>query len=58
MGNIDAERTLVRVRHKLEGVVEGEGEARGVEGQVQELLHQAMEAERLGRMYIGWAAFL
>jgi ataxia telangiectasia mutated family protein len=58
MGNIDAERTLVRVRHKLEGVVEGEGEARGVEGQVQELLHQAMEAERLGKMYIGWAAYL
>jgi hypothetical protein len=36
----------------------GEGEARGVEGQVHQLLHDARNADNLCRMYVGWAAWL
>ena len=36
----------------------GEGEARSVEGQVQQLLQEAADPDRLCRMYVGWAAWL
>lgn len=36
----------------------GDGEARGVEGQVQQLLHDAQDPDFLSRMYVGWAAWL
>lgn len=35
----------------------GEGEARGVEGQVQQLLADAQDPDKLSRMYIGWQAW-
>ena len=56
--NADAERALLRVKHKLEGLEGGEGEARSVEGQVQQLLQEAADPDRLCRMYVGWAAWL
>ncbi|KAK9825683.1 hypothetical protein WJX81_003257 [Elliptochloris bilobata] len=56
--NADAERALLRVKHKLEGLDSGEGEARSVEGQVQQLLQEAADPDRLCRMYVGWAAWL
>jgi ataxia telangiectasia mutated family protein len=40
------------------GTRTGEGEARGVEGQVQQLLHDAQDPDNLCRMYCGWAAWL
>ena len=36
----------------------GEGEARSVEGQVQQLLLDAQDPDKLCRMYAGWAAWL
>ena len=36
----------------------GEGEARSVEGQVQQLLHDAQDPEKLCRKYIGWASWV
>ena len=36
----------------------GEGEARSVEGQVQALLQEAADPDRLCRMYVGWAPWL
>ena len=36
----------------------GEGEARSVEGQVQQLLLDAQDPDKLCRMYVGWAAWL
>ena len=36
----------------------GEGEARSVEGQVQQLLHDAQDPEKLSRMYVGWASWV
>ena len=35
----------------------GEGEARGVEGQVQQLLADAQDPDKLSRHYIGWQAW-
>ena len=36
----------------------GEGEARGVEGQVRQLLQDAMDPDKLCRMYVGWCSWL
>ncbi|PSC71129.1 serine threonine-kinase ATM isoform X1 [Micractinium conductrix] len=58
LANADAERTLLRIKQKLEGVEAGEGEARGVEGQVQQLLADAADPDKLCRMYIGWQAWV
>lgn len=99
LANADAERTLLRVKQKLEGVEAGErryvlccavlgwpgvchvmpppvvlaglrrqhvlcfsantgeGEARGVGGQVQQLLADAQDPDKLCRLYIGWQAW-
>lgn len=35
----------------------GEGEARAVEGQVQQLLQSAQDHDQLSRMYVGWQAW-
>lgn len=36
----------------------GDGEARAVEGQVQQLLTDAQDPENLSKMYVGWAAWM
>jgi serine-protein kinase ATM len=58
LGNVDAERVLLRIRQKLEGIESGEGEASGVEGQVRRLIQEATDPDRLSRMYVGWAPFV
>lgn len=40
------------------GVVTGDGEAVGVEGQVRQLLSDATDPDLLCRMYVGWAPWL
>ena len=55
-GNLDASRALHRVAQKLDGY-EG-GELRSVEGQVQQLLQDARDPEKLCAMYPGWAPWL
>ena len=55
-GNLDAERALMRVGQKLDGY-EG-SELRSVEGQVQQLLQDAQDADKLCAMYPGWAPWL
>lgn len=57
-GNVDANRTLLRIQHKLEGIVGGDTTARGVEGQVQYLMSEAMDPLNLCRMYRGWQAHI
>ncbi|KAL6779607.1 ATM1 [Auxenochlorella protothecoides x Auxenochlorella symbiontica] len=56
--NADAERTILRIKQKLRGAEGGDGDAQGVEGQVQRLLQEAMDPDNLSRMYIGWAPWL
>ena len=36
----------------------GEGEAKSVEGQVQQLLQEAQDPDRLCRLFVGWAPWL
>ena len=43
-------------KQKLEG--RESGEFRGVEGQVQQLLQDAQDPEKLCRMFAGWAAWV
>ncbi|KAK3274702.1 hypothetical protein CYMTET_17129 [Cymbomonas tetramitiformis] len=54
--NVDAERVLLRVQQKLAGYVEGE--ILGVQGQVQHLMREAMDHDKLCRMFVGWAAWV
>ena len=54
--NADAERALLRVRQKLDGTEDGE--LRSVEGQVQQLLQDARDPDKLCRLYPGWAAWV
>ncbi|XP_077244126.1 serine/Threonine-kinase ATM-like protein isoform X2 [Tasmannia lanceolata] len=55
-GNKDAARALMRVKQKLDGYEEGE--MRSVQGQVQQLIQDAIDTERLCHMYPGWGAWL
>jgi len=55
-GNLDAERALMRVKQKLDGYEDGE--LRSIEGQVQQLLHDARDPHKLAVMYAGWAAWV
>ncbi len=57
-GNLDANRTLLQIQHKLEGIVGGDTTSRGVEGQVQYLMSEAMEPLNLCRMYRGWQSHI
>ena len=55
--NVDAQRTLLRIRQKLQGFEDPNGEALSVEGQVKVLVNQARDQETLALMYEGWSAF-
>ncbi|XP_068637362.1 serine/threonine-protein kinase ATM isoform X2 [Aristolochia californica] len=55
-GNKDAARALMRVKQKLDGYEEGE--MRSVEGQVQRLIQNAVDTERLSQMYPGWGPWM
>ncbi|KAL4634029.1 hypothetical protein ACB092_04G167700 [Castanea dentata] len=55
-GNKDATRALMRVKQKLDGYEEGE--MRSVRGQVQQLIQDAIDPERLCHMFPGWGAWL
>ncbi|EFN57684.1 hypothetical protein CHLNCDRAFT_142874 [Chlorella variabilis] len=50
-------RALLRIKQKLEGVEAGKGKAQGMEGQVQQLLQDAQDRDKLCRMYVGWQAW-
>ncbi|KAG9138050.1 hypothetical protein Leryth_001298 [Lithospermum erythrorhizon] len=55
-GNKDAARALMRVKQKLDGYEEGE--MRSVHGQVQQLIQDATDSDRLCHMFPGWGAWL
>lgn len=55
-GNKDAARATLRVKQKLDGY-EG-GEMRSVQGQVQQLIQDAIDVDRLCQMFPGWGAWL
>eukprot|EP01084_Bolivina_argentea_P313208 542371_1 len=53
-----AERALIRVRQKLQGYEDPNGEAMGVEGQVKLLVNEAQSPENLSCLYPGWAPWV
>ncbi|KAL9227455.1 hypothetical protein vseg_003141 [Gypsophila vaccaria] len=55
-GNKDATRALMRVKQKLDGYEDGE--LRSVHGQVQQLIQDAIDPERLCNMFPGWGAWM
>ncbi|KAJ8476072.1 hypothetical protein OPV22_019799 [Ensete ventricosum] len=55
-GNKDAARATLRVKEKLDGYEAGE--IRSVQGQVQQLIQDAIDIDRLCHMFPGWAAWL
>uniref|UniRef100_A0A0D3EIP8 Serine/threonine-protein kinase ATM n=1 Tax=Oryza barthii TaxID=65489 RepID=A0A0D3EIP8_9ORYZ len=55
-GNKDAARAILRVKQKLDGYEDGE--MRSVQGQVQQLIQDAADADRLCQMFPGWGAWL
>ncbi|KAL6583807.1 hypothetical protein OROMI_003096 [Orobanche minor] len=55
-GNKDAARALLRVKKKLDGYEDGE--MRSVHGQVQQLIQDAIDPDRLCHMFPGWGAWL
>lgn len=52
----EAERALLRVRQKLSQTEYGE--ALSVEGQVEILINEARDPERLCKMFPGWAPWV
>ncbi|ONK66300.1 uncharacterized protein A4U43_C06F6270 [Asparagus officinalis] len=55
-GNKDAARATLRVKQKLDGYEDGE--MRSVQGQVQQLIQDAIDTDRLCQMFPGWGAWL
>ncbi|GAQ86367.1 Protein kinase ATM/Tel1 [Klebsormidium nitens] len=55
-GNTDATRALLRVKEKLDGYEEGE--MRSLQGQVQQLIQDAQDPERLCQMFPGWGSWI
>eukprot|EP01119_Soliformovum_irregulare_P003410 TRINITY_DN1390_c0_g2_i1.p1 TRINITY_DN1390_c0_g2~~TRINITY_DN1390_c0_g2_i1.p1 ORF type:complete len:551 (-),score=136.76 TRINITY_DN1390_c0_g2_i1:183-1682(-) len=55
-GNTDAERTLLRIKQKLQGYEYGE--TLTVVGQVHQLINEATDEAKLCRMFPGWAPWV
>lgn len=55
-GNKDAARAILRVKQKLDGYEDGE--MRSVEGQVRQLIQDAVDVDRLCQMFPGWGPWL
>ncbi|KAF3329020.1 serine/threonine-protein kinase ATM [Carex littledalei] len=55
-GNKDAARASLRVKQKLDGYEDGE--MRSIQGQVQQLIQDAVDIDRLCQMFPGWGAWL
>ncbi|KAH3745609.1 serine/threonine-protein kinase ATM [Pelomyxa schiedti] len=55
-GNRDAERALFRLKLKLQALEYGD--PLSVEGQVTQLIIEAKDPQRLGKMYPGWAPWV
>lgn len=57
-GNVEAKKVLDTIKRKLDGYMATEVTPLSVEGQVDELILQAVNPELLALMYIGWASYM
>ena len=56
-GKEEASKVLLRVKQKLQGLEDPNGEALSTEGQVKVLINEACDPQRLGLLYQGWQAW-
>jgi ataxia telangiectasia mutated family protein len=56
--NDAATRALIRVKQKLEGFEDPNGNALSIEGQVKQLIHSAQDPHNLCHLFPGWAPWL
>ena len=56
VSNADAERAILKVKEKLEGLENGE--RKSVQGQDQQLLREAQDPDNLSMLYCGWGPWL
>ena len=56
-GKEEASKVLLRVKQKLQGLEDPNGEALSTEGQVKVLVNEACDPQRLGLLYQGWQAW-
>jgi serine-protein kinase ATM len=54
VGTADANRTLLQIKQKLEGLEGNDSAVRSIAGQVAHLLTEAMDPQNLARHYVGW----
>jgi len=54
--NKDAERAILRVKQKLHGIEYGE--SLSIQGQVNQLINEATDPERLCKLFPGWAPWV
>ena len=54
----DAERALLRIRQKLKGYEDPNGDAMSVEGHVKYLINEATSPENICRIFPGWSPWL
>jgi ataxia telangiectasia mutated family protein len=57
-GKDAAERTLRRIRNKLQGLEDPTGDAFGIEGQVDYLINEATNPTNLCKLFPGWSPWL
>ncbi len=57
-GKDAAERTLTRIRQKLQGYEDPTGDALKVEAHVDLLINEARNPAHLARIFVGWAPWL
>ncbi|CAM9450755.1 unnamed protein product [Phaeothamnion confervicola] len=53
-----AERALLRIKQKLQGYEDPNGDALSVEGQVKLLINEARNPDNLAKLYAGWTPWL
>ncbi|QSL66355.1 hypothetical protein MERGE_000733 [Pneumocystis wakefieldiae] len=56
--NVEAKKVLDSIKRKLDGYMTAEVTPLSIEGQVDELILQAVNPELLALMYIGWASYI
>ena len=55
---LNPHNVVAAIKRKIRGLMENETIPLGVEGQVEELIKEAVSAKNLSSMYIGWCPFL
>ena len=53
-----AERTIMRIRNKLQGLEDSASDAFSIEGQIEYIVNEAQDLTHLSKIFCGWAPWL